>query len=276
MFKNDCFSNAEKSEVNVILSRDFTGLNKKLAQFIHENIKQNHNVLNNFFFQLADLFPGIVHIKEIHKHSYIAGNRYWMNLYHFSSLDDFINKNVFDFDKTIKNRWDKDFAERIYQADIEIIKSGKPIFAYNESYLDDRGFLIVESLNKVPLFNENDEMFAIMTTGINQAKEINKAYLKELYKKIYKNKKDAITHFLLHLGLNRFIKKTPSGYIPISERKLDCLTLLASGKTAKEVAQRLSISQRTVESYIDFIKETFNFNSTSEMIDEFSYYFNRA
>lgn len=259
---------ASQSEENSIKKEE---LNYHFVKLIQKNINGTNSFqLNSFFYQLANIFPGSLHIKEINNHTYIAVNRETMKLYQLSSQDDFFKKTIFDIDKIMKNRWEKDFPEKIHQKEKNIINSGNPIIGETESFLDPKGFILVNTLNKIPLFNENGEMYAIMTTGINQSDLISKTYLKDLYKKIYKNKKLAISYFLLHLGLDRFCGDGTSENTCISERELDCLILLVSGKTSKEIARQLSLSPRTVESYIEHIKQKCHFSSTAEMIEEFS------
>jgi DNA-binding CsgD family transcriptional regulator len=55
----------------------------------------------------------------------------------------------------------------------------------------------------------------------------------------------------------------------ISPRELQCLELLSHGKTAKEIAQNIQISHRTVESYLANLKTRINCNYKSELIEFF-------
>jgi DNA-binding CsgD family transcriptional regulator len=64
--------------------------------------------------------------------------------------------------------------------------------------------------------------------------------------------------------INRsYIKETN-----ISNRALECLRLAAEGKTAKQIAQHLSISNFTVEQYLKSIRETFHCGSVIEAVVE--------
>ena len=55
----------------------------------------------------------------------------------------------------------------------------------------------------------------------------------------------------------------------ISPRELQCLELLSHGKTAKEIAQNIQISPRTVESYLANVKAKTNCNYKSELVEFF-------
>jgi len=54
----------------------------------------------------------------------------------------------------------------------------------------------------------------------------------------------------------------------LSKRESECLSHLAKGYTAKEIARELSISFRTVEGYIDSIRNKFNCRNRLELIGQ--------
>lgn len=56
--------------------------------------------------------------------------------------------------------------------------------------------------------------------------------------------------------------------IYLTVRENECLFLLLHGGTAKQIAQTLHLSRRTVETYIDNIKIKFDCNSKSELISK--------
>ncbi|MBL0941720.1 MAG: helix-turn-helix transcriptional regulator [Alphaproteobacteria bacterium] len=55
-------------------------------------------------------------------------------------------------------------------------------------------------------------------------------------------------------------------HIPLSEREKDCLKCLILGMTAKEIARELSLSPRTIESYLENIKNKMCCYSKSQLI----------
>lgn len=55
--------------------------------------------------------------------------------------------------------------------------------------------------------------------------------------------------------------------IHLSVREIECIKLTVRGKTAKEIANLLNISYRTVESYLENIKSKLKINSKRELID---------
>lgn len=53
----------------------------------------------------------------------------------------------------------------------------------------------------------------------------------------------------------------------LSKRQTECLYYLTRGKTAKEIANILNLSCRTVEHYLDTIKTKWNCNSRQELLE---------
>jgi len=55
----------------------------------------------------------------------------------------------------------------------------------------------------------------------------------------------------------------------LSKRQVECLYYLTKGKTYRQIAQILGISNRTVEHYIDTIKAKMNCQNKSELIEKY-------
>ena len=73
----------------------------------------------------------------------------------------------------------------------------------------------------------------------------------------------------LHEALNAQLN--PSSYqdekkISLSQRQTDCVNLLLTGATSKEIAMQLNLSYRTVEDYINSLKQKFNARNKVELI----------
>lgn len=65
------------------------------------------------------------------------------------------------------------------------------------------------------------------------------------------------------------LPKATNGQVYLSKRELDILKLVVKNMTAKQIAERLFISKRTVENYIANIKLKANCNSKFELIEKF-------
>ena len=55
-------------------------------------------------------------------------------------------------------------------------------------------------------------------------------------------------------------------YANLSQQKINCLNLLATGFSAKEIGEQLKLSRRTVESYLADIRRTYGFRNSKELI----------
>lgn len=53
----------------------------------------------------------------------------------------------------------------------------------------------------------------------------------------------------------------------ITRSEMKILNLLIRGKTAKEIGERLYLSKRTVETYLDRVKDKFNVSTKSQLVD---------
>jgi DNA-binding CsgD family transcriptional regulator len=53
--------------------------------------------------------------------------------------------------------------------------------------------------------------------------------------------------------------------ITITDREMECLFYATGGRTAKEIAQQLDLSPRTVEHYLDNLKSKFDCTSKTEL-----------
>jgi DNA-binding CsgD family transcriptional regulator len=63
-----------------------------------------------------------------------------------------------------------------------------------------------------------------------------------------------------------------NGFFTLSERQFECLVLLSEGKTIKGIAGCLSISDRTVEDYLNEVKRKSDFRYQNQLIEMFREY----
>ena len=61
-------------------------------------------------------------------------------------------------------------------------------------------------------------------------------------------------------------EKNKKKYIQLNSKLSLCLVLIADNKTAKEIADVLSKSQRTIEKYTTFLREYFNVERKIDLI----------
>ncbi|MBY0281440.1 MAG: helix-turn-helix transcriptional regulator [Alphaproteobacteria bacterium] len=79
-----------------------------------------------------------------------------------------------------------------------------------------------------------------------------------------------VKNFSLKSNLQTFSFKGKLLNITFSNRETACLYQLTTGKTSKEIGKLLGISPRTVESYINNVKEKTGYRNKSELIKMFN------
>lgn len=55
--------------------------------------------------------------------------------------------------------------------------------------------------------------------------------------------------------------------VKLTQREIECLNLVAHGSTMKMIARKLDISPRTVEQHLRNIKEKFEVNTKSQLVE---------
>ncbi len=75
-----------------------------------------------------------------------------------------------------------------------------------------------------------------------------------------------VDNFLKQTELDKFTVKVNQGLVQISKREFQCLQLLSQGKSVKEIGAALEISPRTVETYVNFLKNKTGLVYKNELI----------
>lgn len=78
-----------------------------------------------------------------------------------------------------------------------------------------------------------------------------------------------IRNFISETPIHKFFLHTGRQDVGLSSQEFKCLALLSRGKTAKEIGRALTLSSRTVESYIENIKCKLDVRSRGQLIDLF-------
>lgn len=75
-----------------------------------------------------------------------------------------------------------------------------------------------------------------------------------------------LSQIISQIKIDKFLINGPNGIITLTKRESECIKLLGTGKSAKEVAAVLEISPRTVECYVNQIKEKTGCYSKSKLL----------
>lgn len=137
---------------------------------------------------------------------------------------------------------------------------------------------LAHGLTIVQQVGEFCDFFAFAAQPNNS--QINNFYLnkKDLFTNFIQDFYDALSPTLAELSNHRIVlpcdvNDSKSSLILLSPRQYDCASLLAQGLTSKEIARSLNLSHRTVEHYIEDIKEKFNVKNRAQLMSAFLKHF---
>ncbi len=124
-----------------------------------------------------------------------------------------------------------------------------PLFDHFIFYFKQKLKLILDEENKKLFFN---------ATPLKDIKGLNE----------FEYDKNAID-FIEKTSLQHFEINLNDKIICLTRRELQCLQMLSSGKTSKEIGNQLAISRRTVEGYINSVKNKTGLTFKNELISFF-------
>ncbi|MBU2710805.1 helix-turn-helix transcriptional regulator [Zooshikella harenae] len=116
---------------------------------------------------------------------------------------------------------------------------------------------------KTPLLDDNDYIMGTIFHGA----DITSASTVELGSLLGRIQMGAAQGDSL-VSQSSYILDKSYGAVKLTERQSECLFYLIRGKTAKEIAQILGLSMRTIEIYINQLKTKFNAQSKADLIDQ--------
>lgn len=161
------------------------------------------------------------------------------------------------------------YIERLHDAKNDFnINKGFTIIEYSDFYKDFFSFATTTTNSNAIIdiyFNNLDVLLAFTI----YFKDIAAPLIRQaMRKRISINKSQTkIPPSLLTASCNhRFITYNNQSYL-LTSREEECLALLSCGKIAKEIATILHLSNRTVENYINVVKEKLNCHHKTELIN---------
>lgn len=165
----------------------------------------------------------------------------------------------------------------LYEKDPQNIPSGFNMwdhlpYAPPEIYLHNRKkFNIAHGLTIIQQHENYSDSFVFATQPGNN--QINNFYLnqKDLFTTFIEDFYDKMAPTLMELESEKFALPVGTSFVSnpvltLTPRQQDCAQLLLEGITAKEIAQVLRVSHRTVESHINAMKDKFQAKNRVQLI----------
>jgi len=190
------------------------------------------NILNLDIAKNLDLnsilnFPCTIFMKDKNS-KYLGANEYLSNLLGFKDSEDLVGCSDRDL-------WPTDY-ELLLENDKKVMHQNLPNTFYESGTLPNNSIINAIS-HKVPLYSRENKVIGIMGISI-----------------------------IIHENDSIQTHREKENKIQLTTRQIDCLYYLALGMTAKLIANKLNISSRTVEHYIETIKTKLNCYNRSELI----------
>lgn len=147
-------------EVNVLLEERQEEIQQQSQELSYQNTILDNE--RNLLRVLIDNIPESIYIKDTQSR-FVTGNKNIMRNLGIDSLEKLEGKTDFDFHP-------KELAQEFYDDEQQIINSRQPIIDKEEQYLKDNGIVKVNSISKVPYFDDNDRVLGIVGISRNITK----------------------------------------------------------------------------------------------------------
>lgn len=191
---------------------------------------------------LLDHLPGMIGWKDVNRH-YVGANKALL-----------ADKGVSDVDE-LAGKTDEDLApesveeNEIYQQQDLRVLNGNEISTIHFDMEDNVVFL----LDKRPLMDKNNVVTGLIYHCHPYQQSEYFRMLRQFDEKLHLHTQ----HYTLHDHHNKY---------KLTNRECECVFLLVRGKSAREIGVLLSLSKRTVESYIENIKNKMHCQNKSEVL----------
>lgn len=199
--------------------------------------------------QMLDQFPGLIYFTKDKNHVYQQMNK---NLCDILLLDSSTVIGKTDYEFPFKSEADKYIEQDKY--------AFKGNIQFNiDTPNDANGIKKVLLVKKTPLYQNNIDLLGVLGMGFY----LNKENFSNITRSIAAS----------NLRLDDFVSETKDevdefiyGNVCFSRRQAQILCDILRGYTAASIADRLHLSQRTIEHYFETIKDKLNCQNKSEII----------
>ncbi|MBL7480003.1 helix-turn-helix transcriptional regulator [Legionella bononiensis] len=191
---------------------------------------------------LLDHLPGYIGWKDLNRH-YLGANKALLELKGFSDLEDFNGKT----DEEL-SPWSIEENELFHQQDLSVLNGKKVSTVHMDSKTGE-----VYLLEKNPLTDPKNNVTGL----IYYCRPCSKDEVFQMLRQYDETLQLSGHHYTLIDHENKY---------ELTNREYECVFLLIRGKSAKEIGTLLSLSKRTVESYIEHIKNKMDCKNKAEIL----------
>ena len=191
---------------------------------------------------LLDHLPGYIGWKDLNCH-YVGANKALLEFKGFSDVDEVAGKTDEELSpESIEEN------QIFHQQDLFVLNGEKVSTVHLNSKTND-----VFLLEKCPLKDQNNNVTGL----IYHCRPCHKNELFRLLSQFDDQLNLSTHHYTLKGNENKYA---------LTNRECECVFLLIRGKSAKEIGALLSLSTRTIESYIEHIKNKMDCKNKAELL----------
>jgi hypothetical protein len=195
-------------------------------------------------------FPEVAHFKESKNFTYQISNQANLDVYSLERETQIVGKTIFDLKKEIMtNKWPDALVQEIHRADLRVVKEKKTLHLNHTSFLNQTGYVVVHSIVKSPIFDNEKNVSGILTMGFDVTQSENVTEIRQRYLNFYADKAEANLQFMKHINFHEGIK------LKCSLREIDCLLCLLKYRSSKTASHFLDITVKTLENHLCRIRE---------------------
>jgi DNA-binding CsgD family transcriptional regulator len=152
-----------------------------------------------------------------------------------------------------------DYADTFRQQDQQVLASGNPLKILEVHFCSNNEWKVMLN-TKNPLLDINNHVIGTFAYCIDITNLLGP--IQNLLTSLYPFKQSNN-----NLTSGSYILHQCDSTTDLTNRQMDCLFYLIRGKTSKEIAEILKLSVRTIEHYVEQIKDKFFCRTKSELID---------
>ncbi|WP_454780368.1 helix-turn-helix transcriptional regulator [Legionella sp. WA2022007384] len=191
---------------------------------------------------LLDHLPGYIGWKDLNRH-YVGANKALLEFKGCTDVEEVAGKT----DEEL-SPYSIEENQIFHQQDLCVLNGEKVSTVHLDSKTND-----VFLLEKSPLTDQNNNVTGL----IYHCRPCPKNELFRLLSEFDEQ---------LHLSTHHYTLKGNENKYALSNRECECVFLLIRGKSAKEIGALLSLSTRTIESYIEHIKNKMDCKNKAELL----------
>jgi len=256
--------------------------NKTALQYSLEMIKNISTVSDFFTTPLGLTTFGYKRVYPNGQYLFLSTNQDWLK-YHYQNVKDhgaFFGEamDTAHLNRSYRVLWPSTHHDHFLDALNHFgMWHGMNFYKWRGDYLElwtfstscDRGGISQIYLNTLPYFEDFIHYFNLKCSEIISIKDEKKLACLEQCLSTPARKTSSnppLSEIINQIKIDKFLINAPNGLITLTKRESECLKLLGTGKSAKEVAAILEISPRTVEYYVNQIKEKTGCYSKSKLL----------